>query len=114
VVGGVGIRSSDLLVHSLEVGYLPFCFLARNSVALLNSADKLIALALYDLPIIVGQFAPLLLRLPDELFPVSLHLVAIHFRISSAMLITLEKQREKLTGSGEGERRVERVLDYLS
>jgi len=68
VAGGVEIGSSDLLVHSLEVGYLPFCFLARNSVALLNSADKLIALALYDLPIIVGQFAPLSLALPTNCF----------------------------------------------
>jgi hypothetical protein len=72
VAGGVEIGWSDLFVHSLEIGYLPFRFLARNSVALLNSADKLIALALNDLPIIVGQFAPLLLRLSDELFPISL------------------------------------------
>ena len=98
-------------MHSLEVGYLPFCFLARNSVALLNSADKLIALALNNLPIIVGQFAPLFLGLADELFPISFQLIGVNFGTPFAMLITLEKHSEKLRGSREGERRVKRVLD---
>jgi hypothetical protein len=70
-------------VHSLEVGDLPFGFIARDTITLLNSADQLIALALGDLPVIVGQFAPLFLGLADELFPVSFHRVAIHLETST-------------------------------
>ena len=69
-------------VLPIEIGYLPFRFFAGNSIALLNSTNKLIALSLDNLPIIVGQLAPFLLSLPDELLPVSLHLVRVHFGTS--------------------------------
>jgi len=38
----------------LEVGYLTLCFVASDSIALLNPTNKLIALSLDNLPIIVG------------------------------------------------------------
>jgi hypothetical protein len=65
-------------VSSLEVSYLTLCFFASKSVALLNSANKLITLSFDHLPIVVGQLTPLLLGLADELLPVSLHLVCVH------------------------------------
>ena len=74
----IGWRSQKPLVASLEIGYLTLCFFASNSIALLNSANKMIALSFDDLPIVVGQFAPLLLGLADELLPVSFHLVGVH------------------------------------
>jgi hypothetical protein len=37
-------------VHSLEVGYLPFWFAECNSLAVLNSANQLIALLFDNLP----------------------------------------------------------------
>jgi hypothetical protein len=59
----------------LVVGaYLTLCFFASNSIALLNSAKKLIALSFDGLTIVVGQRAPPLLDLAGELLPVSRHL----------------------------------------
>ena len=64
----------------LELSDLTFCFLASNSVTLLDLSNELIALALDNLPVIVGQATLLLLGFPDDLLPVSLHLVAVHSR----------------------------------
>jgi hypothetical protein len=64
----------------MKVSYLTFRFFAGNSVPLLYSADELILFSFNDLPIIVGQFTPLLLCFPDELFPVALDLVGVHLR----------------------------------
>jgi hypothetical protein len=93
-------RRLDPLVSSLEVSYLTFCIFASNSVALLNFANKLIALSFNHLPIVVGQLAPLLLGFADNLLPVSLHLVCVHFRTSIHVLNrTVRQQSESLRGS---------------
>jgi len=55
-------------VHLLEVGYLTLCFLASNSIALLNSSDELIAPAYDDLPIVVGQLTHFSWALPRNCF----------------------------------------------
>jgi len=44
----------------------------------LDLTNELVALAFDNLPIIVGQSAPLLLGLSDELLPVPFHLVSVH------------------------------------
>jgi hypothetical protein len=48
----------------LELGYLTFGFASGNPITLLNFAHKLIALRFHDLPVIIGQAAPLLLGFP--------------------------------------------------
>jgi hypothetical protein len=70
--------SSDPFVASLEVGYLAFRFLTSNPVALLNFTYELIASSFNDLPVIVGQLAPFLFGLADELFPVTFDLIGFH------------------------------------
>jgi hypothetical protein len=75
---GSKAHHSDPLVGPMKVSYLTFRFFAGNSVPLLYSADKLILFPFNGLPIIVGQFTPFFLCLPNELFPVSLDLVGIH------------------------------------
>jgi hypothetical protein len=52
-------------VSPLKLGYLTFRFFAGDSVTLLNLAKELISLAFDNLPIVVGQPAPLLLGLSD-------------------------------------------------
>ena len=69
-------------VSSFEVLYLPLCFFATNSIALLHLPDELIALFFDDLPIIVGQPTPFFLGLPDELFPASFDLVGVRCNLT--------------------------------
>ena len=85
-------------MSSLEVRYLTLCFFASNPISLLNCANKLIALSFDHLPIVVGQLAPLLLGLADELLPVSLHLVCIHFGNSIHVPSALCSNRAKAFG----------------
>jgi len=61
---------------------LTFCFFASNSISLLNSINKLIALSLDDLPIVVCRLTPFSLALPTNCFQFSLHLVCVHFGTS--------------------------------
>src|SRR5688572_32371811 len=53
----------------------------RVAIALLNLAFELIALAVDLGQIIIGEFAPLLLDLAGELFPVTLDAIPIHENI---------------------------------
>jgi hypothetical protein len=62
-------------VGPLKVTQLTLGVLAGNSVMLLDLSKELITFPLDDLPVIVGQPAPLLLGLSDELFPVPFDLV---------------------------------------
>src|SRR5262249_212012 len=48
------------------------------TVTLLQTSSELLALALDDVEIVVGELAPLLLGLTLELLPVSLHAIPIH------------------------------------
>jgi hypothetical protein len=70
-------------VGSFELGYLTFRFVASNSVALLKFPDELIALPFDHLSIIVGQSAPLLLCISDQLLPVSFDLIAVYLRLGA-------------------------------
>ena len=54
----------------------------RGAVALLKAASQFLALALDDVEIIVGQLAPLLLKLALELFPIAFDLDPNSCRIS--------------------------------
>ena len=80
----------------LELSDLTFCFLASNSVTLLDFSDELIPLTLDNLPVIVGQATPLLLVFPDELLPFiwSLFIVGI-----SVQLTLTCQQRRNVSGS---------------
>ena len=69
---------SGPFVGPLELVELALRFLTCNSITLMDLTNELVTLALDHLPVIVGQAPPLLLGLPDELFPVSLHLVTVH------------------------------------
>ena len=75
----------------LEISYLTFCFFPSDSIALLNSTNQLIALSFDHLPVVICQLAPLFLGLADELLPVSLHLVCVHFGISIYVLNRIVK-----------------------
>jgi hypothetical protein len=77
----------------LGLGYLPFRFVASNSVTLLKFPDELIALPFNHLPIIVRQSTPGVLCLSDELFSVSFELIAVDLR-PSAQLMPLCQQRQ--------------------
>jgi hypothetical protein len=59
-------------VDFLESSHLPLCFFASNSVALLNSAHKLITFSVDHLPVVVRQLSPLFFGFADELLPISL------------------------------------------
>lgn len=50
----------------------------RIAIALLDFALQLLALAIDDIKIVVGEFAPLLLNLALHLFPVTFYAVPIH------------------------------------
>src|SRR5262245_20619811 len=54
-----------------------------QTVALLDLALELITAAADDVEIFVGELAPLLLHLPFDLLPISLHAIPIHFERTS-------------------------------
>ena len=78
VAAGCRLYSLDPVVGFLEIGHLMLCFFASNSVALLNSAYKLITLPFDHLLVVVGQLPPLFLGFADDLLPISLELVGVH------------------------------------
>ena len=51
---------------------------SRYSVILLNQPDELIALARYDIEIVVGELSPRFLDLAPELLPIAFHGVPVH------------------------------------
>ena len=65
-------------VFGMPVAELLFSFVLRNSVALLDLAEQLLALAGNDVQVIVGQLAPLLLDFAFELHPVAFYFVVVH------------------------------------
>jgi hypothetical protein len=72
---------SELLssVHAFEPGVdLALGLVPRHAVALLKPAAELRALTLDDVEIVVGEFAPLLLSLAFELFPIAFNSIPIH------------------------------------
>jgi hypothetical protein len=72
---------SELLssVHAFEPGIdLALGLVPRHAVALLKPAAELRALTLDDVEIVVGEFAPLLLSLAFELFPIAFNSIPIH------------------------------------
>src|SRR5690606_6215119 len=66
------------LVTALPFVNALFGLVARDAIALLDLAGQHVALALNHIQIVVGELAPLLLDLPDQLLPVALDDVAIH------------------------------------
>src|SRR5262245_44434908 len=54
-----------------------------QTVALLDLALELITAAANDVEIVVGELAPLLLHLPFDLLPISLHAIPVHFERTS-------------------------------
>jgi len=78
---------SELLssVHAFEPGVdLALGLVPRHAVALLKPAAELRASTLDDVEIVVGEFAPLLLSLAFELFPIAFNSIPIH-RVSPAL-----------------------------
>jgi hypothetical protein len=78
---------SELLssVHAFEPGIdLALGLVPRHAVALLKPAAELRALTLDDVEIVVGEFAPLLLSLAFELFPIAFNSIPIH-RVSPVL-----------------------------
>jgi hypothetical protein len=75
-----GLLSS---VHAFEPGIdLALGLVPRHAVALLKPAAELRALTLDDVEIVVGEFAPLLLSLAFELFPIAFKLDPNSSRLS--------------------------------
>src|SRR5262245_39936888 len=66
-----------------------------QTVALLDFALELIAAAIDDIEIVVGELAPLLLHLPFDLFPISLHAIPVHFERTSCSSFTGKTQAPK-------------------
>src|SRR5246127_4731052 len=78
---------SELLssIHAFEPGIdLALGLVPRHAVALLKPAAELRALTLDDVEIVVGEFAPLLLNLAFELFPIAFNSIPIH-RVSPGL-----------------------------
>src|SRR6187431_1719310 len=57
---------------------LPLGLIASDTIAFLNPAYQLIALSADHVEIVIGEFAPLLLHLPLELFPIAFEDVLVH------------------------------------
>src|SRR5262249_11492756 len=60
-------------VLDLLLGLIP-----RDAVALLDAAHELVALAVDDREVVIGQLAPALLDLAGELLPIAGDLIPIH------------------------------------
>src|SRR5262245_21171932 len=56
-----------------------------QTVALLDLALELISAAVDDVKIVVGELTPLLLHLPFDLLPISLHAIPVHFDRTSCV-----------------------------
>src|SRR5262245_34867680 len=54
-----------------------------QTIALLNLAFELIPAAGDDVELVVGELTPLLLHLPFDLLPISLHAIPVHFERTS-------------------------------
>src|SRR5688572_3401775 len=67
-----------LVETSLPVLDLAIRLVLRAAVALLDLADELVALAVDDRNVIIGELAPALLDLTLELLPVAFNAIPIH------------------------------------
>src|SRR5207248_3077862 len=65
-------KLADLLVR----------LIARDSITPLDGAEKLIALTLDTIQIIVGEFSPLFFDAASDLFPSAFHSVPVHYHSS--------------------------------
>src|SRR5262249_22009886 len=63
---------------------------------LLELAGELVALAFQGGQVVVGEFAPLLLDLALDLFPIALHLVPVHGRSLQKPWLVLRESTESL------------------
>src|SRR5262245_44960488 len=68
----------DVAEPGLESAHLTLGLVLREAILLLHLADELVALAVNDVELIVGQLAPLLLDLALELLPVAFDAIPIH------------------------------------
>src|ERR1700686_4481538 len=66
---------------ALPLGKLSFRLVLGHTVALLDLAGELVTVAGDDVDVVIGEFAPLLLRLARDLFPVALNAVPVHMTI---------------------------------
>src|SRR5258706_7608482 len=63
---------------AFPLGHAPLGFVLGQAIALLHLAGELIAAAGDDVPVVVGQLAPLFLGLARQLLPVALNAVPVH------------------------------------
>src|SRR5437763_16103719 len=68
---------------------LPLGFVPLKTVALLDPADELGALALDQIEIVIGELAPLLLHLAFQLFPISFYAIPIHGSLLPVLVVFL-------------------------
>src|SRR5262245_2842425 len=84
-----GSETSSLLwcgspaLRRVPVVDVPADLILGQTVALLDLAFELIPATRDDVEIIVGELAPLLLHLPFDLLPISLHAIPVHFECTS-------------------------------
>src|SRR4029079_14218556 len=71
--------------------------IALVAVALLDFADQLVTRAGQPLQVLVGEFAPLLLRPAFELFPVTFDLIPIHYTLPFFALTRRSDQSKRRT-----------------
>src|ERR671913_2055381 len=66
-------------LHPLDPAIdLALCLVLGDAVALLDTANELVLLAVDDRNVVLGQLAPLLLDLAGELLPVAFNAIPIH------------------------------------
>src|SRR5262245_31899368 len=84
-----GSETSSLLscgspaLRRVPVIDVPADLILSQTVALLDLAFELIPATRNDVEIVVGELAPLLLHIPFDLLPISLHAIPVHFECTS-------------------------------
>lgn len=68
-----------IFLASLPIGNLFFCFFFSETVGFLYLSGKVFAFTCNHIQLIIGKFAPLLLDIALELFPISFDTIPVHF-----------------------------------
>jgi hypothetical protein len=80
-----------ILERVREILNLTVGFVLADAIGLLNLPGENLALTVDGGELIVGQFAPFLLNLPFDLFPVALHTIPVHRRFLRMTAAPAEK-----------------------
>src|SRR5437016_4643080 len=90
------------LVRLLPFGEVALGLVARVAIAFLQLTQELIFVTRDSVPVVVGEFAPLLFHLSFHLFPLTLYRVPVHFDTSNCLKSIHRASGRRRTFSGRG------------